>query len=273
MSLQPKNWTQFQHYKDRKPPWIKLHRGLLDDFAYAQLPLASRALAPLLWLLASEFAEGKITATLEEIAFRLHVSVDDLTEALKPLVNTGLFIDDSDTLAACKQDTRLEREGETQEQTEVELSSLRSERDVSHAISDDWPKDYREQFWDAYPRKVGRKAAYAKLKIIRASGEVTFAKLIAAVRAIRAGEPRFIPHATTWLNRGGWDDDPAHGGFSGFGGSRSLQDDSRSVSRALDRLGAELEQGTIEFAPRPRLVQDQGEGDLRLLPPGRGTGS
>jgi len=26
-----KNWHKFQHYKHRNPPWIKLHRGLLDD--------------------------------------------------------------------------------------------------------------------------------------------------------------------------------------------------------------------------------------------------
>lgn len=273
MSLQPKNWAQFQHYKDRKPPWIKLHRGLLDDYAYAQLPLASRALAPLLWLLASEYADGKITASLQEMAFRLHVSVDDLTEALKPLVDVGLFIDDSGLLAPRKQQTRLEEETETQVKTEEELSALRAACDVSHAISDDWPKDFREQFWEAYPRKVGRKAAFSKLKTIRASGEVTFAKLIAAVRTIRAGEPRFIPHPTTWLNRGGWDDEPTVGGFNGSGGPRALQDDRLSVSKALDRLGDELKQGTIEFAPRPRLLQDEGEGDLRLLPAGRSTGS
>jgi hypothetical protein len=39
-----KNWTQFQHYRHRRPPWIKLHHGLLDDFAWHRLPEASRAL-------------------------------------------------------------------------------------------------------------------------------------------------------------------------------------------------------------------------------------
>ena len=31
MALIPKNWSQFQHYKGRRPPWIKLHRALLDE--------------------------------------------------------------------------------------------------------------------------------------------------------------------------------------------------------------------------------------------------
>jgi len=31
--LRVKNWGKFQHYKDRNPPWIKLHRGLLGGSA------------------------------------------------------------------------------------------------------------------------------------------------------------------------------------------------------------------------------------------------
>lgn len=58
------------------------------------------------------------------------------------------------------------------------------------------------------------------------------------------------------------------GNSNGHRGSRPLQDDSRSVSRALDRLGEGLRQGTVQFAPRPRLVRDESESDLRLLPKG-----
>ena len=29
-----KNWNRFQHFKDRKPPWIKLYRDILDDLAF-----------------------------------------------------------------------------------------------------------------------------------------------------------------------------------------------------------------------------------------------
>jgi hypothetical protein len=39
--LRVKNWSEFQHYKDRNPPWIKLHRTLLDhDYEAAILALA-----------------------------------------------------------------------------------------------------------------------------------------------------------------------------------------------------------------------------------------
>jgi uncharacterized protein YdaU (DUF1376 family) len=175
------------------------------------------------------------------------------------------------------QRTHTQPQPQSQPEEKKEESSLRSDsaRDVSRAISDDWPPDYREQFWNAYPRKVGRKAAFAKLKTLRSSGEVTFAKLIAGVRAIRVGEPRFIPHPTTWLNRGGWDDDPAaaFGGNDGFRGSRPLQDDRLSVSAAIDRRLEQAGQGALSFPPRPRLLPQEREDDRLLLPQGRSAQS
>ena len=76
-------------------------------------------------------------------------------------------------------------------------SSLRSE-----SIKSDWPKDFREQFWNAYPRKVGKKAAFRKLELVRRTGEIAFEGLLAAVGRIEASDPKFIPHPTTWLNEG-----------------------------------------------------------------------
>jgi hypothetical protein len=52
--LRVKNWTEFQHYKDRNPPWIKLHRTLLDDYEFSRLQDASKAHLMLIWLFASQ---------------------------------------------------------------------------------------------------------------------------------------------------------------------------------------------------------------------------
>jgi len=106
MFLIPKNWTSFQHYKDRAPPWIKLHKGLLDDSAFQRLPVASRALAPMLWLLASEEKDGAFCGDAAELAFRLRQSEKEITSALKPLIDNGFFIlmrDASKPLANCVQ--------------------------------------------------------------------------------------------------------------------------------------------------------------------------
>ncbi len=92
MILVPKNWGKFQHYKDRCPPWIKLHRDILNDRTFANLPIASKALAPLLWLLASESKDGSFDAAIEELAFRLHIASKDIESGLKPLIDKGFFV-------------------------------------------------------------------------------------------------------------------------------------------------------------------------------------
>lgn len=102
--IAPKNWAEFQHYKDRSPTWIKLHKSILDNYDYQRLPLASKALAPMLWLLASEYEKGKIPLDYDLIAFRLRVGIDDLEKALNPLFNNGFFVmyqDASKPLAEC----------------------------------------------------------------------------------------------------------------------------------------------------------------------------
>lgn len=126
MRLQPKKWEDFQHYKDREPIWIKLHRKLLNDYKYHCLPVASKAIAPLLWLLASEYEDGVIDATEEEIAFRLRISTGELVKAIEPLISSGFFVmyqDDSNTLAKSNQDACLEKRREETEKRQRESKS------------------------------------------------------------------------------------------------------------------------------------------------------
>ena len=111
MKLIPKNWANFQHYKHRSPPWIKLHKNLLDDMEYQRLPVASKALAPMLWLLASESNDGVIHRSPEEIAFRLRMTEKDVINAIKPLIKIGFFIDADSMLATRLQDATTEKIG------------------------------------------------------------------------------------------------------------------------------------------------------------------
>lgn len=99
MKITPKNWGDFQHYKQRRPPWIRLYRSLLDDFDFQCLPDASRALAPMLWLLASEYQSGIIETTLEKLAFRFRRNEDQIKLALIPLIDAGFFVCDCILLA------------------------------------------------------------------------------------------------------------------------------------------------------------------------------
>lgn len=120
----PKNWRDFQHYKDRNPPWIRLHRSLLDNKDFHRLPVESRALAPMLWLLASESVGGRVNADADDLAFRLRTTERAITQALKPLLDKGFFVleqDDSDALADCGQPAVPETEA--LQSTEAEASS------------------------------------------------------------------------------------------------------------------------------------------------------
>lgn len=118
MILKPKNWSKFQHYRDRCPPWIKLHRDILNDRVFASLPIASKALAPLLWLLASESKDGSFDAAIDELSFRLRIASKDIEQGLKPLIDNGFFVDASTMLAPCYQVATTEREGERETEAE-----------------------------------------------------------------------------------------------------------------------------------------------------------
>lgn len=70
-----------------------------------------------------------------------------------------------------------------------------------------------DAFWDAYPRRVGKKAAekaYAKAITGLNGTEDPHGKILRAVQtyAAEVTDPKFIAHPTTWLNGGRWDDEP-----------------------------------------------------------------
>ena len=138
MKLIPKNWNTFQHYRDRCPPWIKLHREILNDKEFMCLPLASKAIAPLLWLLASESKDGQFDASTDELSFRLRITNKEVEEGLKPLINNGFFIDASTMLAPCLQVARPERE--TEGETETEKNTLKRPDDISEELWKDFKK-------------------------------------------------------------------------------------------------------------------------------------
>jgi hypothetical protein len=146
MLLQPKNWAVFQHYKDRCPPWIKLHRDLLNDRVYMRLPIASKALAPLLWLLASESKDGIFDGSLDELVFRLHITAKEYQDGVKPLIDNDFFILVSGVLAERKQSAIPETEGEREKEAKRETEA---------------PEGVSLEVWDSFVKQ--RKARKAQI--------------------------------------------------------------------------------------------------------------
>jgi hypothetical protein len=142
--LRPKNWTDLQHYKRRSPPWVKLHKRLLDDFEFQNLPLASKALAPMLWLLASEDGQGWIDAQAAKISFRLRISEEELEAAIRPLLAAGFFEEEDASAALATDANDAAPESEEEKESETKPSS-----DFPEGKSD--PRDDFDLFWKEYP--------------------------------------------------------------------------------------------------------------------------
>ena len=112
-----RNLAKYQHYKDRNPPWIKLHRDLLEDYEFESLPDATKAHALLLLLLAARL-ENKIPSDPEWIARKIGarspVDIESLVRSrFLERVETEPEHVASDTLAESKQHALAE--GETEE--------------------------------------------------------------------------------------------------------------------------------------------------------------
>ena len=154
MNLIPKNWENFQHYRDRNPLWIKLHKNLLDDKTFQRLPVGARALAPMLWLIASESHEGIFNGDIEELAFRLRDTEKNIAVSLDTLIKSGLFLvvqPASTSLADRYQDASPEKR-ESREETEKEKEEIEP---VGFALPD-W---VNREHWDVWHSCQKRKKA------------------------------------------------------------------------------------------------------------------
>jgi len=142
--LRVKNWEQLQHYKDRSPPWIKLHRELLRDYEFSCLQDASKLHLMLIWLLASQL-DNKIPNDPAWIQRQIGC---EIVPDLKPLIDIGFLIleqDASRPLATCKQVAMLETEAET-------------EKEKTYGSSATPPNPAADQFaelWKIYPKRSG----------------------------------------------------------------------------------------------------------------------
>jgi hypothetical protein len=161
MKLIPKNWAVFQHYKDRNPPWIKLHRETLNDRTFMTLPLASKALAPLMWLLASESKNGVFDGSVDDLMFRLHITKKEYEDGVKPLIDKGFFEIASGVLADCQQDARPETETETEtetktkRETEAKKSTRGSRLSADFVLPTEWADWAKQERPDLDLRSVG----------------------------------------------------------------------------------------------------------------------
>lgn len=130
MGYKIKDWAKFQHFKDRRPPWIKLYRDILDDPEWHELAPAAAKTMVMLWLIASE--DSGNLPDIKRIAFRLRLPISTIQAHISALSH-WLICDDITTISGRYQDDAPEREteGEGEKETERETDKPRKAADYS----------------------------------------------------------------------------------------------------------------------------------------------
>lgn len=98
MKYKLSNWEEYQHYKHRNPPWVKLHFAMLSGETWVCLDDASRVLAIACMLIASR-NDGHIPANPEYVRRVAHLNKKPNFDLL---LSTGFLVvvkDASDLLA------------------------------------------------------------------------------------------------------------------------------------------------------------------------------
>lgn len=144
-----KNWDRFQHFKDRKPIWIKLYRDLLDDLNWHELDGKSAKALVMIWLIASEEL-GKLPE-IKTLAFRLRMSEKETKEVVTKL-SQWLEQDDINTISDGYQDDMPEKR--------------REETDKEKEKETDMPSGVSQQVWDSFVKQRKTKKAQVTALVI-----------------------------------------------------------------------------------------------------------
>lgn len=136
--LRIRNHDRYQHYKDRRPVWVKLYQDLLEDVAFTCLPDASKAHAVLLTLIASRY-DNRIPNDAQWIARAIHASdpVD-----LDALVSAGWLEVCEPEAVASKPLAKAERPAmpkRTENRGQRTERSTTAAKNAADAVTDDPP--------------------------------------------------------------------------------------------------------------------------------------
>lgn len=175
MKLKIKNWNKFQHFKDRRPPWIKLYRDILDDVEWHELDANSAKVLVMFWLIASEEEDGNLPS-LKSLAFRLRMSETVIKTTVSKLSH-WLEQSDIDAISSGYQSDSTETERETEKEAKAEGKTDKIGR--ASRLPQDWqpndrmlafcenerpdlnPADVADTFRDYWHSQAGQKGVKA----------------------------------------------------------------------------------------------------------------
>jgi hypothetical protein len=119
-------WERFQHYKRRRPTWIKSYVDLLSNEDYLALPPGARGLLHDLWLLTAELGAGRVPASSYYLArvllIRNAADARWLRANIKRLNDAG-FLEVRASKALAREDIPANPETETEAEEEREVKT------------------------------------------------------------------------------------------------------------------------------------------------------
>ena len=180
-----RNWGKHQHYRDRNPPWIKLHRELLTSHTWVGADDASRALAIAIMLLAAangnripaDPAYIKRVAYLNsqpDFSFLIKSEFIDIVDENGNASNT---LADASTMQAY---ARPETETETETETEKKIGP--SGPDPVLVAFQDWNKLAAEIGLAQASKLTDTRRRQLKARLSECGGIIGWVKVMAAIR-------------------------------------------------------------------------------------------
>lgn len=202
--------------------WFRLYDDVLNDPKVQRLDGDTFKFWINMLCIASK--RGGVLPSIEDMAFEMRVSVLVCTMKIDVLKVAGLLDGDKRLRPhgwdkrQYKSDTSTERVKRFRERssnvavtvdetgpdtdTDTEQKQIKKTNKKSRSAS----SAEFDQFWNCYPKKVGRGAA--EKAWLKAIAVTTAEEITRVVQAYPWGEDKqFIPHPATWLNQRRWQDD------------------------------------------------------------------
>lgn len=120
-TLRIRNWQKYQHYKDRRPPWIKLHFQMLSSRDWVLASNSERVLAIASMLIASQ-SDNEMGEFLADPDYFQRVAYLNDPPDFNPLIRMGFLEVVDEDASACKRmlaNACSETETETEKETEI----------------------------------------------------------------------------------------------------------------------------------------------------------
>ena len=225
------NWDEFQHYKDRNPPWIKLHNQLLDNYDFCCLQDASKAHLLCIWMIASrtgnkiplnsDWLKGKIGATqnidLEELLASGFIEKIVGNQSLRTVEHNASKVISESKQVAIPEESRAEGETEQRERQNTTLFT---------------------EFWSIYPGPRKKDKPLTKT-LFNKQNQSTQELIINHIKHRSLNDPewtkengQFIPGPVPFLRQSGWTDEYRVNELSGF--SDKAQESIRNIRDYID---------------------------------------